>query len=184
MYVRILRWSRLLLGREFKFADTHVLRIWDCLFSADVVDSEEKEGEKEIVKLENREIIPRHIPDVRHGYSIDTSTSSSSSESIFDSKSPSSHPYPEYLSDGSQVQVQSMGSGSAGGYPPMLTALRDFMLAMLIHVSTLGTRIIGAISIVMASKSTCCYCHCALCTYASVTPTLLFFFFYYFYSTT
>ena len=107
MYVRILRWSRLLLGREFKFAETHVLRIWDCLFSADVVDGEEEKGgkEKEIVKLENREITPSHIPYVKHGYSRDTSTSSSSSDSIFDSTSTSNHSYPEYLNDGSQVQA-------------------------------------------------------------------------------
>jgi hypothetical protein len=29
-----LRWTRLLLGREFKLCDTHILRIWDCLFSS------------------------------------------------------------------------------------------------------------------------------------------------------
>lgn len=173
MYVRILRWSRLLLGREFKFAETHVLRIWDCLFSADAVDSEEKEGEKEVVILENRDIDPRHMPDVRQGCSRGTSSSSSSSDRIYKSPSPSSHPYPEYLNDGSQVQ----GMGLAGGYPPMLTALRDFMLAMLIHVSTLGTRIMGAISTAMVFKSTCRYCYCALCSYASLTPTLLFYFY-------
>lgn len=171
MYARILRWSRLLLGREFKFAETHVLRIWDCLFSADIVDGEEKEGEIEVVISESRDIDPRHIPYVRQRYSTGTSTSSSSSDSIF--KSPSSRPYPEYLNDGSQVQ----GMGPAGGYPPMLTALRDFMLAMLIHVSTLEMRIMCAISTIMVFKSTCRYCYCALCTYASLTPPLPFYFY-------
>ena len=82
----VIRWSRLLLGREFRFADTHVLRIWDCLFSADAVDSTER----------------------------------------------------DHLNGASQGLTNGAGAGAVAvaGYPPMLTALREFMLAMLIHVST------------------------------------------------
>lgn len=41
-----LRWTRLLLGREFKLCDTHILRIWDCLFSSKKHEKSEIKNEK------------------------------------------------------------------------------------------------------------------------------------------
>ena len=139
----------MLLGREFKFAGTHVLRIWDCLFSAGAVDDRGKETEKadkEIVKVEDNTTLSYQAPDLTDRHSNDSSASSSSSDSASDCSSTYTNPH--YLNDASQVlargavAVAGAGAGNPSPYPypypypPMLVALREFMLAMLVHVST------------------------------------------------
>ena len=97
------------------------------------VDSNGKKtgnGDKEMVKVENSKTFPHHSPDSTQGCSKDSRASSLSSDSTL--HRPTSYPNQDYLNSASQVPA----TGTAAGYPPMLTALREFMLAMLIHVST------------------------------------------------
>ena len=101
-----IRWSRLLLGREFIFSDTHVLRVWDFLFCSSTV----KESE------------PNYEQDSNSAVSV---AGSSSTEM-----------------DGSRSANNSKNRYDAHQDPcycPVLTTLRDFMLAMLIYVSTVST---------------------------------------------
>jgi hypothetical protein len=112
------RWSRLLLGREFQFSDTHVLRIWDCLFCACMVEGPAPEerisdppSSDALCKsdlgdsnISDQSVIAGHQSSSSSRIAIDVSCSSDSSEST--------------------------------AYSPMLVALREFMLAMLIYVST------------------------------------------------
>ena len=97
------RWSRLLLGREFDFKDTHVLRVWDYLFCSSTV--------KEAA--------------FKNDHDSNLESSSECAENII-------------RDDDRDGIVADRKSKARSGptYCPILVTLRDFMLAMLIHVST------------------------------------------------
>ena len=97
------RWSRLLLGREFDFKDTHVLRVWDYLFCSSTV--------KEAA--------------FKNDHDSNLESSSECAENIIRDDD----------RDGI-VADRKIKARSGPTYCPILVTLRDFMLAMLIHVST------------------------------------------------
>ena len=97
------RWSRLLLGREFIFKDTHVLRVWDYLFCSCAVEEAAAKNEQDSSLT------------ISHDCADDTNRGKNCDSFIGDRK---------------------ISTRNGPRYCPILVTLREFMLAMLIHVST------------------------------------------------
>jgi hypothetical protein len=106
-----MRWARLLLGREFQCNDRGLLRLWDYMFAC-VLDYSMAHQ----VNIEE---------DAKDGVSSDTAISKTS------------HPLAEDSDDDAMWATTSaaMKAASRFGSSPLLEALGDFMLAMLLHVS-------------------------------------------------
>ena len=131
------RWSRLLLGREFSFSSTHLLRIWDCLFYAAGEAEGGCEGEGEGKREQGGVIV---AVDLREGDKTVTAAidiPSHNSNSIL---------------GGHGRKKESPVTDS---YPPMMKALREFMLAMLVHVSESAALSLLSCSLCVAISTSC-----------------------------
>lgn len=110
-----MRWARLLLGREFQCNETGLLRLWDYMFACVLHHSMQQQQSKQ-------EELPIYT-----------------AEPTNKSKSAKSHPLEQEDSDDDEIiwtttSAAMKAQARSGPASPLLDALGDFMLAMLLHV--------------------------------------------------
>lgn len=115
-----MRWSRLLLGREFEAVEESLFRIWDYIFASSLVlpTTEGKDGGS-----------------TKESQSAPSSAMSSNSDPLFNAPPPSQLSVgdaEEYLTSSAAMKAHRKTQFAKPS--PILESLADFMLAMLLHI--------------------------------------------------